>query len=325
MKSEIKIDSEDISEDLSAHDSDNLLTESGLNSSASYGSFSTPREKNMLYQPDRYNISGPTILGAFNNWQQQPMVKVDKLARAIDTNPTPDIIAELKKMKNEEGLPLCRPEVTCKADMTRRERKHHDQREKWHEESYGRPDVWGRRVYRFFKYKDTKVVGAENFTELRPEQIWVAGAFLDMGKNNYIVKYNNRLHMHETFVEFRKEEIPITLKDETKVKLKERSPNVFTHWATVNQETVNTNAAESDFMWWKVSWKADGSYNLIKTKSAYDMTCDVIRKHYDYLKDVFLTLAVNSNYPYIKIADFLQFCQVTKVNDSRLTRHEIEV
>ena len=80
------------------------------------------------------------------------------------------------------------------------------------------------------KYKDTKVVGAENFTDLRPESIWVAGAFLDMGKNNYMVKHNNKVYMHETFVEFRREEIPTMLKEETKGTMKLRNPNIFKTW-----------------------------------------------------------------------------------------------
>ena len=45
-------------------------------------------------------------------------------------------------------------------------------------------------------------------------------------------------------------------------------------------------------------WKVP---KMLKEKSTYENVCDVIRNHYDYLKDVYLTLAVNSNYPYIKI------------------------
>ena len=55
----------------------------------------------------------------------------------------------------------------------------------------------------------------------------MAASFLDMGKNNYIVKHNNKLYMHETFVEFRKEEIPIMLKEGIAGKMKLRNPNIF--------------------------------------------------------------------------------------------------
>ena len=47
---------------------------------------------------------------------------------------------------------------------------------------------------------------------------------------------------------------------------------------------------------------------MIKAKSDYELTCDIVRKHYDFLKDCYLTLAVHSNYPYIKINDFMEFC-----------------
>ena len=85
----------------------------------------------------------------------------------------------------------------------------------WHDERYSHPDVWSKILYKFLKYRDTKVVGSENFTDLRPDNIWVAGAFLDLGKNSYVVKHNNKAYMHETFAGFRKEEIPIMLKEET--------------------------------------------------------------------------------------------------------------
>ena len=60
------------------------------------------------------------------------MIKVDRLARALDSSTPPDIIAELKAKKNKQGNPMIRPEVTCKAEMTRRELQHYEDRVRWY-------------------------------------------------------------------------------------------------------------------------------------------------------------------------------------------------
>lgn len=39
-------------------------------------------------------------------------------------------------------------------------------------------------------------------------QIYVCGAYLDMGKNNYVVSHNNKTWFHETHASLRREAIP---------------------------------------------------------------------------------------------------------------------
>ena len=120
--------------------------------------------------------------------------------------------------------------------MIRKELKNFEDRLQWHNDKYKLPDVWGKIIYKYMKYKDSKIIGSENFTDLRPEYIWIAGAFVDFGKNSYMVKHNQKIHLHETFVEYRKEEVPVMLKEEVKAQLKLRSPNIFHDWARVDQE-----------------------------------------------------------------------------------------
>ena len=81
------------------------------------------------------------------------------------------------------------------------------------------------------------------------------------------------------------------------------------------QEQVNDLAFESDCLYWKIN-----NDRFIKTKSEQLLVAETIKKHYDYLKDVYLTLAVHSNYPYIRINDFTNFCWNTHIIDDKLTR-----
>ena len=59
----------------------------------------------------------PLILGNFNNWQEQPMIKVNRFAEFMDTSSGPDIFQECKELKR------LRPKITSVEEMTRRERE----------------------------------------------------------------------------------------------------------------------------------------------------------------------------------------------------------
>ena len=51
-------------------------------------------------------------------------------------------------------------------------------------ESYNLPEVWGPIISSYLKenFKSTRIVGGENFELFSPKNIYVCGAFLDMGK-----------------------------------------------------------------------------------------------------------------------------------------------
>lgn len=151
----------------------------------------------------RKSNGGPEILGAFNNWQPQPLIKVSNLARALDTRPTPDFIKECIAMKK------CSPNHTTLQQMTAREKTFYFSRKEAYSDSYNLPEVWGPIISNYLKdkYKSTRIVGSENFELFSPKNVYVCGAFLDMGKQNYIVQHNSKLYFHETTVSFRRENI----------------------------------------------------------------------------------------------------------------------
>lgn len=99
------------------------------------------------------------------------MIRIDRLAKAIDNQTVSEqqIIEELKNLKSFDGKFLCRQEITKKSQMIRKELKNFEDRLQWHNDKYKLPDVWGKIIYKHMKYKDTKIIGSENFTELRPD------------------------------------------------------------------------------------------------------------------------------------------------------------
>ena len=79
-----------------------------------------------------------------------------------------------------------------------------------------------------------------------PKQIYVCGAYLDMGKHNYIVSYKSRSYFHETNVSLRREQIPIYTKSRANGKVKERDANVFKFWQRDTPEQL-AKAYDLDF------------------------------------------------------------------------------
>ena len=53
------------------------------------------------------------------------------------------------------------------------------------------------------------------------------------------------------------------------------------------------------------------------------MVAETIKKHYDYLKDVHLTLALQSNFPYIRVTDFTNWCFNAHIIDDKLQKSQV--
>ena len=52
---------------------------------------------------------------------------------------------------------------------------------------------------------------------------------------------------------------------------------------------------------------------------------DFFLKHYDYLKDVYLTLVINgTNFPYLNSQDFTRFMKQCNVMDSVLSQSQLD-
>ena len=162
------------------------------------------------------------------------MIKVQNLAKVLDVRPKPDFLKEIRDMKK------CRAKVEKVSDMTPRERVMYEEHVAAYETSYGDCEVWGPIIAKMLnaKYKQTRIVGRECFEELFPKQIYVAGAFMNLGKHNYIVKTGSKTYFHETKVSFRRENIPVFIKPRKNINVVERNADVFKLWMKDTPEIV---------------------------------------------------------------------------------------
>ena len=96
------------------------------------------------------------------------------------------------------------------------------------------------------------MIGQENFESFSPKQIYVCGAFLDMGKHNYIVSHKSRSYFHETSVSFRRDPIPIVTMSRTNAVVMDRNANVFKLWHKDSPEQL-AKAYDLDVGYQKIS------------------------------------------------------------------------
>jgi len=116
--------------------------------------------------------------------------------------------------------------------LNQKEKTAYDELVQSYWDTYNDPERWGPIIALHLKarYTQTRVIGKENFEELLPKKIYVAAAYMDMGRNNYIVRLGKKTYFHETQVSYRREQVPFVLKTKVGVKTRQREANVFTVW-----------------------------------------------------------------------------------------------
>ena len=175
--------------------------------------------------------------------------------------------------------------------------------------------MWGPIIAEFLKtkFKQTRIIGRENFELLQPKKIWVTAAYMDMGKNNYIVTMGSQTFFHETKVSFRREPLPAQNKFRGDAVVKNREANVFKFWVTDTRESL-AKVYDMDFGYSKIASIIKGTINQEELK-----TFMLQPGHFDLLKDVFLTLTLSSgNFPYLNSQDFARFCKEIKLTDKSI-------
>ena len=130
------------------------------------------------------------ISGNFNNWQEQPMIKVNNYAEAQDTAPPPDIIAECKAMKR------LRQRITSVDEMTHREREFYESRVEYARLRYHKMEIWGKIIKQNLKFKNPLLLGLKHAMEQSPKQLYFSCVLMDAGKNNFLVHHKTKCYMH---------------------------------------------------------------------------------------------------------------------------------
>ena len=143
---------------------------------------------------------------------------------------------------------MVRASITEIKDMTPRERGLYEEQVQAFENSYNEIDVWGPIIAKWLntKFKSTRIVGKANIEEIFPKTVYVAAAYMDMGKHNYIVSTGSKTYFHETKVSFRRENLPIVKKFKKITQIVERNADVFKLWIKDTPERLAT-VYDSDF------------------------------------------------------------------------------
>lgn len=78
------------------------------------------------------------------------------------------------------------------------------------------------------------------------------------------------------------------------------------------------NAVNSDAMYWKI-------HNLVKDEKDYRDCLTLFKNNMEFLKDVYLDLQSNSNFPFISMVELGNLCQKSKLIDERLKFANIDL
>ena len=124
--------------------------------------------------------------------------------------------------------------------MTNREKKFYESRVQAHDDSYELSSVWGPVIGNFLKekYRQTRIIGSDNFITLNPKTVYVCGAYMDMGKNNYLVLHNDKTYFHETHVSIRREPLPPMTRSSKNTNMRVREADVFKYWQRDSPELL---------------------------------------------------------------------------------------
>ena len=104
------------------------------------------------------------------------MIKINQIAEALEENDLPDFYDECKRANR------LRKWITKVEEMNTGERRFFESRIRHHKQRYNQPNVWAHLIIKILRYKQTVLVGRENFQNMTPPQIYVTAAFCDFGK-----------------------------------------------------------------------------------------------------------------------------------------------
>jgi hypothetical protein len=125
------------------------------------------------------------------------------------------------------------------------------------------------------------------------------------------------MYFHETKVNFRRENIPISLLPNQNTVVKIRQADVFKLWQKDTPDVL-AKAYDFDFGFSKLE-------GLIKSKGTQEEVRELFLKNYDFLKDIFLTLSIHcGNFPFIGCQDFTRFAKQVQLMDSVITQSRLD-
>lgn len=215
----------------------------------------------------------PYLYGSFNNWQPQPMIKVSKIALALDTTVEPDYFEILKDAYH------CRESVFCFEEMNRKEKEKYVKLYNEHQSRFYKDEVWTSALMKLIPYREPHLACVANLKYVKTESLYLGANFIGSGKQDFMIQHGNKFYFHQTIADFRRQEIAFQKLMKTSKILKERNPNVFASWTPETPELIE-ECANKDFEYWKVP-------NFVKDPGDRDVLQHIFRKNYTFLTNVF--------------------------------------
>jgi hypothetical protein len=83
-------------------------------------------------------------------------------------------------------------------------------------------------------YKHPHICGIEHMQQVDPKEIFVSANFIGCGKQHFAVQYENKVYLHKTVADFRREDIVYVNNLAKELGKIERNPNVFRNFQSDN-------------------------------------------------------------------------------------------
>ena len=127
-----------------------------------------------------------------------------------------------------------------------------------------------------------------------------------------MVVNGSRTYFHETTIGFRREPVPVSVTSNTDAVLVDREADVFKYWLQDTEDSIE-KTVDLDYGYSKLE-------NILKTPEDISDLRFMLIGSYEYLKDLFLTLTINTgNFPYLSAQNFTRFMKDCKVLDKVIT------
>ena len=99
--------------------------------------------------------------------------------------------------------------------------------------------------------------------------------------------------------------------------MKLRNADVFKYWGRDSPEVL-AKTYDSDFAYSKLE-------GIVKDPTQREDVRDEFVKNYDFIKDVFLTLSINSGgFPFINSQEFTRFCRKMNIMDNVINQSRLD-
>lgn len=193
--------------------------------------------------------------------------------------------------------------------MNRFERILYEKQLKQRQKGYSDYRIWSHILQKFIVYKNPHLVAVDKLTQVDTSKVFISAAFLDPGRQDYLINFKNQFFFHRTIADFRREDIAIPKRDFEDSSLVLRNPNVFKMWSQDTEKQLDM-CYSADVEYWKLA-------KFVKDQGEQTGIRRTISDNYLHLKEIYKMLSARSNFPCLSAQDFLFFMEHVELVDKK--------